>query len=81
MLLGEKIMSDGIRRMYEDEQERAHNKAIDKFKSKDPIEVYLLLKDLQSDFQYLAYDDTLNMTRNQWAAFSRIQAVMKELMK
>lgn len=74
-------MSDGIKRMYEDAAEAAHKQAVERFKAKDPLEVYLLLKDLQSDFQYLAYDDTLNMTRNQWAAFSRIQVVMKELMK
>ena len=74
-------MSDGIKRMYEDAAEAAHKQAVERFKSKDPLEAYLLLKDLQNDFQYLAYDDTLNMTRNQWAAFSRIQVVMKELMK
>ena len=74
-------MSDGIKRMYEDAADAAHKRAIENFKAKDPLEVYLLLKDLQNDLQYLGYDDTLNMTRNQWAAFSRIQVVMKELMK
>ena len=74
-------MSDGISRMFERDTERAHNAAVAKFKEKDPEEVYLLLKDLQNDLQYLGYDDSLQLTRGQWAAFSRIQAVMKDLMK
>ena len=70
-------MSDGISRMYED----AHRMNVEKFKNKDPEEVYLLLKDLQSDLQHLSYDDGLQLTRSQWSTLSRIQAIMKELMK
>jgi hypothetical protein len=74
-------MSDGVSKMFESQMEREYVTAVDKFKAKDQEEVYLLLKDLQSDIQYIMYDDTLTLTRNQWAAFSRLQSVMKELMK
>lgn len=74
-------MSDGIKRMYEDEYDKAHKQGIEKIAAKKPEEIYLLLKDLQSDLQYIMYDDTLTLTRNQWAAFNRLQAVMKDLMK
>ncbi len=74
-------MSDGIKRMYEDAYEAAHKVAIERIKNKDPEELYLLLKDLQSDIQHLGYDDSLQLTRNQWSTFSRIQATIKDLMK
>jgi 3-keto-L-gulonate-6-phosphate decarboxylase len=74
-------MSDGIKRMYEDAYEAAHKAAVERIKNKDPEELYLLLKDLQNDIQHLGYDDSLQLTRNQWSTFSRIQAVMKDLMK
>jgi hypothetical protein len=74
-------MSDGIKQMYESQMEREFIAAVDKFKAKDPEEVYVLLKDLQADLQYIAYDDSLTLTRGQWAALNRLQSVMKELMK
>lgn len=74
-------MSDGIKQMYESQMEREFVVAVDKFKAKNPEEVYVLLKDLQADLQYIVYDDSLTLTRGQWAAFNRLQSVMKELMK
>ena len=73
-------MSDGIKRMYEDAAEEAFKAAVAKVASKKPEEIYLLLKDLQSDIQHLAYDDHLVMTRNQFASISRINNVVKELL-
>ena len=74
-------MSDGIKRMYEDAYEAAHKLAVEKMAAKNPEEIYLLLKDLQNDIQHLGYDDSLQLTRNQWSTFSRIQATIKDLMK
>lgn len=74
-------MSDGIKRMYEDEAERQYVIAVERFKSKDQEEVYLLLKDLHADVQHLFYDDRLVLSRGHWAALTRMNNVMKELMK
>jgi hypothetical protein len=74
-------MSDGISRMYEDAYELAYKAALERFKAKNPEDVYLLLKDLASDLQHIGYDDSLQLTRNQWATFNRLQATIKELMK
>lgn len=74
-------MSDGIKRMYEDEAERQYVTAVDKFKAKDPEEVYLLLKDLQSDIQFIFFDERLSLTRGQWSAITRMHNVMKDLLK
>lgn len=73
-------MSDGIKRMYEDAAEEAFKAAVAKVAAKKPEEIYMLLKDLQSDIQHLAYDDHLVMTRNQFASISRINNVVKELL-
>jgi hypothetical protein len=70
-------MSDGVKHMYE----AAHIAGVERIKNKDPEELYLLLKDLQNDIQHLSYDDSLQLTRNQWSTLSRIQAVVKDLMK
>lgn len=74
-------MSDGIKRMFEDEAERKFVDAVNRFKAKDPEEVYLLLKDLECDLQVLQFDERLNMTRGQFAALNRAYHVVKDLMK
>ncbi len=73
-------MSDGISRMYEDENDRVYRQGVAKIATKKPEEIYLLLKDIHSDIQHLAYDDNLVMTRNQFAAINRIHNVVKELL-
>lgn len=72
-------MSDGISGMYMEEAERKQKLAIERLSNKGYEEIYLLLKDIQSDVQALYYDERLQLTRNQWAAFSRINSVVKEL--
>jgi hypothetical protein len=54
---------------------------VDSFKQKDLEEVYYLLKDLYSDVQFIYFDERLSLTRNQWAAITRMHNVMKDLMK
>ena len=69
-------MSDGIKHMYED----AFNKGVAKIDAKTSEEIYTLLKDLQSELQQLHYDDSLQLTRSQWACLSRMNTAMRELM-
>lgn len=73
-------MSDGISRMYDDENDRVYRQGVARVAAKKPEEIYLLLKDVLSDIQHIAYDDHLVMTRNQFAAISRIHNVVKELL-
>lgn len=54
---------------------------VDSFKQKDQEDVYYLLKDLYSDIQFIYFDERLSLTRNQWAAITRMHNVMKDLMK
>jgi hypothetical protein len=54
---------------------------VDSFKQKDLEEVYYLSKDLYSDVQFIYFDERLSLTRNQWAAITRMHNVMKDLMK
>ncbi len=54
---------------------------VDSFKQKDQEDVYYLLKDLYSDVQFIYFDERLSLTRNQWAAITRMHNVMKDLMK
>lgn len=72
-------MGDILRRANDDENARRYKLGIEKLSIKGYEEIYLLLKDIQSDVQALHYDDKLSLTRNQWAALSRINNVMKEL--
>lgn len=72
-------MGDILRRANDDENARRYKMAVEKLSIKGYEEIYLLLKDIQSDVQALHYDDKLSLTRNQWAALSRINNVMKEL--
>ena len=74
-------MSDGIRRMYEDDNERKFIAGVEKIKARDPKEIYVLLKDLQMDLQTLQYDERLNMTRGQFACLNRAYNVVKDLLK
>jgi hypothetical protein len=80
LLLGEKIMSDGITKMYDNQMEEVYRAGVAKVAAKKPEEIYLLLKDLLSDIQYLAYDERLVLTRNQFASVNRIHSVVKELL-
>jgi hypothetical protein len=73
-------MSDGIKRMYEDAYEEAYRRGVERLSLKKHEEIYLLLKDIQSDILYLQQDDNLAMTRNQFAALSRIHNVVRELL-
>lgn len=73
-------MSDGIKRMYEDAYEEAYRKGVEKVSLKKHEEIYLLLKDIQSDILYLQQDDNLVMTRNQFAALNRINNVVRDLL-
>lgn len=73
-------MSDGVKRMYEDAYEAAYRKGVEKIAEKKPEDIYLHLKDLQSDLQALQYDERLVMTRNQFASLNRITNVVKELL-
>ncbi len=73
-------MSDSISKMFERDVDRDYRNGVAKITAKKPEEIYLLLKDIHSDIQHLAYDDNLVMTRNQFAAISRIHNVVKELL-
>lgn len=73
-------MSDGIKRMYEDAYEEAYRNGVEKVSLKKHEEIYLLLKDIQSDILYLQQDDGLVMTRNQFAALNRINNVVRDLL-
>jgi hypothetical protein len=53
--------------------------AVEKLGKKGYEEIYLLLKDIQSDVQALYHDERMQLTRSQWAAFNRINQVVKEL--
>lgn len=72
-------MGDILSRVHDDENGRRYKLAVEKLSSKGYEEIYLLLKDIQSDVQSLYFDDRLSLTRNQWAALSRLNNVMKEL--
>ena len=74
-------MSDGIGRMYEDENERKFIAGVERIKAKDPEEIYVLLQDLHMDLQTLNYDEQLTMTRSQFACLNRAYNVMKELLQ
>ncbi len=74
-------MSDGIKRMYEDEQDRKFTDGVARIAAKDASEIYLLLKDLQMDLQTLHCDDRLIMTRGQFACLNRAYNVVKDLLK
>ena len=72
-------MGDILSSIRDNDNERRYNLAVEKLKTKGYEEIYLLLKDIQADVQTLYFDDRLSLTRNQWAAISRIHNVMKEL--
>ena len=72
-------MSDGITAMYMEEASRKQKLAIEKLSKKGYAEIYLLLKDIQSDVQALYHDERMQLTRSQWAAFNRINQAVKEL--
>lgn len=72
-------MTDGLREAHERQADAVYRRAIDKLQTKGFEEVYLLLKDIQMDIQNLYYDERMQLTRNQWAAVSRIHNVIKEL--
>lgn len=74
-------MSDGIRRMYEEENERKFIAGVEKIKAKDAEEIYVLLKDLHMDLQTLQCDERLIMTRGQFACLNRAYNVVKDLLK
>lgn len=65
---------------YESASEKAYNEGVAKLAAKKPEDIYLLLKDILSDIQHLAYDDHVVMTRGQFAAINRIHNVVKELL-
>jgi hypothetical protein len=73
-------MSDGISEMYKEEYERKHKAAIEKLSAKGYEQIYLSLKDMQSDMQILYHDEKMQLARNQWAAFNRINQALKELL-
>lgn len=73
-------MSDGISRMFEDAREVAYRMGVEKIAKKKPEELYLLLKDIQLDIVSLQEDDRLSLTRNQFAALSRIHNVIRDLL-
>jgi hypothetical protein len=73
-------MSDGVSKMFEHDVDRDYRNGVAKIAAKKPEEIYLLLKDIHSDIQHLAYDDHLVMTRNQFASINRIHNVVKELL-
>lgn len=73
-------MSDGVKRMYEDAYEAAYRKGVEKIAEKKAEEIYLHLKDIQSDLQALQYDERLVMTRNQFASLNRITNVVRDLL-
>ena len=74
-------MSDGIKRMYDDENDRKFSAGVERIKAKDATEIYLLLKDLHMDLQTLHCDDRLTMTRGQFACLTRAYNVVKDLLK
>ena len=74
-------MSDGIRRMFEEENERKFTDGVARIAAKDPSEIYLLLKDLQMDLQTLNCDERLTLTRGQFACLNRAYNVVKDLLK
>jgi hypothetical protein len=57
----------------------SYRRGVEKIEQKGAEEVYLLLKDIQMDIQNLYFDERMQLTRNQWAAISRIHNVVKEL--
>ena len=79
LLLGKKIMSDGISQMMYNANEQAFIRGVEKLSQKDIEEVYVMLKDIDMDIQNLYYDERLQLTRNQWAAISRLYKSIKEL--
>jgi hypothetical protein len=72
-------MSDGITAMYIEAAAQKQKYAVEKLSKKGYEEIYLLLKDIQSDVQALYHDERMQLTRSQWAAFNRINQVVKEL--
>jgi hypothetical protein len=72
-------MGDILNNAMGNENERRYKQAVERLSTKGYEEIYLLLKDIQMDVQTLYYDERLSLTRNQWAAISRIHNVMKEL--
>ena len=73
-------MSDGVKRMFEDTYEKSYRSGVEKIANKKPEDIYLLLKDIQSDLQALQYDERLVMTRNQFASLNRITNVVRDLL-
>jgi hypothetical protein len=72
-------MGDILNNAMGNENELRYKQAVERLSTKGYEEIYLLLKDIQMDVQTLYYDERLSLTRNQWAAISRIHNVMKEL--
>jgi hypothetical protein len=72
-------MGDILSNARDNDNERRYNQAVERLSSKGYEEIYLLLKDIQMDVQSLYYDERLSLTRNQWAAISRIHNIMKDL--
>ena len=73
-------MSDGITAMYMEAASQKQKIAVEKLSKRGYEEIYLLLKDIQSDVQALYHDERMQLTLNQWAAFNRINMVMKDLL-
>ena len=72
-------MTDGLREAHDRQADAAYRRSVEKLESKGAEEIYLLLKDIQMDIQNLYYDERMQLTRNQWAAISRIHNVIREL--
>lgn len=72
-------MSDGITQMMYNANEQAFIRGVEKLSKRDIEEIYVMLKDIDMDIQNLYYDERLQLTRNQWAAISRLYKAIKEL--
>lgn len=72
-------MSDGITQMMQSANEQAFLRGVEKLSKRNMEEIYVMLKDIDMDIQNLYYDERLQLTRNQWAAISRLYKSIKEL--
>ena len=72
-------MSDGITQMMYNANEQAFLRGVEKLSKRNMEEIYVMLKDIDMDIQNLYYDERLQLTRNQWAAISRLYKSIKEL--
>lgn len=71
-------MSDGIKAMYEEAEERNYNRKVKKFKTFDRTMLMNTIDGIEEEFAWLERED-LHMTKAQWSVMSKIRTLLNKI--